>query len=179
LPPTRRYESEGGPSIQSALALLGGSAQPDEDRATFILTQLSFWLFAAIDGHGKNFSTFHQRGGIYVLTPLYDVLSAWPVIGHGRNELPLERAKLATAIRGRSPHYRIGEITGRHWRELSQRVGIVNLWDRMQTLVAEATMAIERLESKLPPDFPDRVYARIRAGVLRQARRFADTAALD
>jgi serine/threonine-protein kinase HipA len=123
--------------------------------------------------------TFHQRGGIYVLTPLYDVLSAWPVIGHGRNELPLERAKLATAIRGRSPHYRIGEITGRHWRELSQRVGIVNLWDRMQTLVAEATMAIERLESKLPPDFPDRVYARIRAGVLRQARRFADTAALD
>jgi serine/threonine-protein kinase HipA len=179
LPPTRRYESEGGPSIQSSLALLSGGAQPDDDRATFLLTQLSFWLLAAIDGHGKNFSIFHQRGGTYVLTPLYDVLSAWPVIGHGRNELPLERAKLAMAIRGRRPHYRLGEITGRHWRELSHRVGIANLWDRMQTLVSEATVALERVGSKLPPNFPDRLYTRIRAGVLHQSRRFEDTATLD
>lgn len=179
LPPTRRYESEGGPSIQSSLALLSGGARPDDDRATFLLTQLSFWLLAAIDGHGKNFSIFHQRGGTYVLTPPYDVLSAWPVIGHGRNELPLERAKLAMAIRGRRPHYRLGEITGRHWRELCQRVGIANLWDRMQTLVSEARVALERVGSKLPPNFPDRLYTRIRAGVLHQTRRFEDTATLD
>lgn len=178
LPPTRRYESEGGPSIQSALELLSGSAHPDEDEATFVLAQLSFWLLAAIDGHGKNFSIFHQRGGTYALTPLYDVLSAWPVIGHGRNELPLERAKLAMAVRGRRPHYRIDEITGRHWHELSQQVPIANLWDRMQTLVAEATVAVERLEARLPADFPQRVYARIRAGVLHQSRRFTQTAAL-
>lgn len=101
------------------------------------MAQLSFWLLAAIDGHGKNFSIFHQRGG--ALTPLYDVLSAWPVIGHGRNELPLERAKLAMAVRGRRPHYRIDEITGRHWRELSERIGVANLWNRMQTLVANSS----------------------------------------
>jgi serine/threonine-protein kinase HipA len=178
LPPTKRYEAEGGPSIQNALALLSGSARPDEDQATFLLTQLSFWLLAAIDGHGKNFSIFHKRGGTYALTPPYDVLSAWPVIGHGRNELPLERAKLAMAVRGRRPHYRIDEITGRHWRELSQEVDIANLWDRMQTLVTDATVAIERVESRLPADFPERLYKRIRAGVLHQARRFAATAAL-
>jgi|SRR6185312_6179987 len=178
LPPTRRYESEGGPSIQSALTLLGGGAYPDEDQTTFLLAQLSFWLLAAIDGHGKNFSIFHQRGGTYVLTPLYDVLSAWPVIGHGRNELPLERAKLAMAVRGRRPHYRIDEITGRHWRELSDRVGLANLWNRMQTLVAETSAALDRLEAVLPPDFPERVYTRIRKGVLSQARRFTATAAI-
>ena len=178
LPPTRRYESEGGPSIQSALALLGGSARPDEDQATFLLTQLSFWLLAAIDGHGKNFSIFHRRGGMYALTPLYDVLSAWPVIGHGRNELPLERARLAMAVRGRRPHYKIDEITGRHWRELSQEVDIANLWDRMQTLVADAAAALERVESRLPADFPERLYKRIRTGVLHLARRFAATASL-
>jgi len=178
LPPTRRYESEGGPSIQSALTLLGGGAYPDEDQTTFLLAQLSFWLLAAIDGHGKNFSIFHQRGSTYVLTPLYDVLSAWPVIGHGRNELPLERAKLAMAVRGRRPHYRIDEITGRHWRELSDRVGLANLWNRMQTLVAETSAALDRLEAVLPPDFPERVYTRIRKGVLSQARRFTATAAI-
>ena len=178
LPPTRRYESEGGPSIQSALALLSGGAYPDEDQTTFLLAQLSFWLLAAIDGHGKNFSIFHQRGGTYALTPLYDVLSAWPVIGHRRNELPLERAKLAMAVRGRRPHYRIDEITGRHWRELSECLGVANLWNRMQTLVAETSAALGRLEARLPPDFPERVYTRIRTGVLSQSRRFTDTAAI-
>ncbi len=178
LPPTRRYESEGGPSIQSALALLSGSAHPGEDRTTFILAQLGFWLLAAIDGHGKNFSIFHQRGGNYSLTPLYDVLSAWPVIGHGRNQLPLERTKLAMAVRGRKPHYRIDEITGRHWRDLSERAGVADLWNRMQALVAEVPAALERLEATLPAGFPERVYQRIRAGVLSQARRFTNTAAI-
>ena len=175
LPPTRRYESEGGPSIQSALALLSGSASPDNDQTTFLLAQLSFWLLAAIDGHGRNFSIFHQRGGSYTLTPLYDVLSAWPVIGHTRNKPPRERAKLAMAIRGRRPHYRLDEITGRHWRELTERVGVANLWDRMQTLVADTSAAFDRLEARLPSNFPEKVYTQIRAGVLSQSRRFTDT----
>jgi serine/threonine-protein kinase HipA len=62
LPPTRRYESEGGPSIESSLSLLAGSESPDHEQSTFLLVQLSFWLLAAIDGHGKNFSIFHRRG---------------------------------------------------------------------------------------------------------------------
>ena len=178
LPPTRRYESEGGPSIQSALSLLSGSTHADQDQTTFLLAQLAFWLLAAIDGHGKNFSIFHQRGGAYTLTPLYDVLSAWPVIGHGRNELAPERAKLAMAIWGRRPRYRIDEITGRHWRDLSERVGLANLWSQMQALVTEAPVALERLEARLAPAFPERVYTRIRAGVLRQSQRFTETAAI-
>jgi serine/threonine-protein kinase HipA len=177
LPPTRRYESEGGPSIQSSLGILAGSTNPDQDEITFLLAQLSFWLLAATDGHGKNFSIFHHREGSYGLTPLYDVLSAWPVIGHRRNELPLERAKLAMAIRGRKPHYRIDEITGRHWRELAARVAVPDLWTRMQALVAEMPAALERVEARLPQQFPERIYSRIRAGVLRQARGLAATAA--
>jgi len=178
LPPTQRYESEGGPSIQSSLGILAGSTHPDQDQITFLLAQLSFWLLAAIDGHGKNFSIFHHRAGAYGLTPLYDVLSAWPVIGHGRNELPLERAKLAMAIRGRRPHYRIDEITGRHWRELAERVAVVDLWTRMQALVAEMPAALERVEARLPLEFPERIYTQTRLGVLSQARRFAATAAI-
>jgi serine/threonine-protein kinase HipA len=176
LPPTRRYESEGGPSIENSLSLLGGSESPDHDQSTFVLAQVGFWLLAAIDAHGKNFSIFHRRGGTFGLTPIYDVLSAWPVIGHRRNELALERAKLAMAIRGRRPHYRIDEITGRHWRELVDRIGIADLWSRMQALVDEAPAAFERLEALLPPHFPERVYARIRTGVTNQARRFKATA---
>jgi serine/threonine-protein kinase HipA len=176
LPPTRRYESEGGPSIQRALALLAGSERPLEDQTTFLLAQLSFWLLAAIDGHGKNFSIFHHRGGSYALTQFYDVLSAWPVIGHGKNQLPLEKAKLAMAVRGRKPHYRLDEITARHWRELAEQVAIEGLWDRMQALIEAAPDALARLETRLPRGFPERVFAKIHAGVLKQSRRFLDTA---
>jgi serine/threonine-protein kinase HipA len=176
LPPTRRYESEGGPSLASALTLLANSANPDRDRTSFLLAQLSFWLLAAIDGHGKNFSIFHQRGGTYTLTPLYDVLSAWPVIGHGRNQLPPEKAKLAMAIRGRRPHYRLDEITARHFRELAERVSLEGLWNRMHALVEAAPVAVELIGAGLPRGFPERVYAKIRAGVLSQCRQFAGTA---
>jgi serine/threonine-protein kinase HipA len=175
LPPTRRYESEGGPSIQRALELLSGSEQPEHDRATFLLAQLSFWLLAAIDGHGKNFSIFHRRGGTYGLTQLYDVLSGWPVIGHGKNELPLEKAKLAMAIRGRRPHYRLDEITGRHFRDLAGQAGIPDLWNRMQAFVGAAPDALARLDAGLPKGFPERVFSRIRTGVLGQCRRFGET----
>jgi serine/threonine-protein kinase HipA len=176
LPPTRRYESEGGPSIESSLSLLAGSESPDHEQSTFLLVQLSFWLLAAIDGHGKNFSIFHRRGGTYGLTPIYDVLSAWPVIGHKRNELALERAKMAMAIRGRRPHYRIDEITGRHWRELADRTAMTDLWSRMQALVDAAPAAFERLEAALPAHFPEHVFTRIRTGVVNQARRFKASA---
>jgi serine/threonine-protein kinase HipA len=175
LPPTRRYESEGGPSIQGALELLAGSEQPEQDRMTFLLAQLSFWLLAAIDGHGKNFSIFHRRGDTYGLTQLYDVLSGWPVIGHGKNELPLEKAKLAMAIRGRRPHYRLDEITGRHFRDLAGRAGVPDLWSRMQALIEAAPDALARLAARLPKGFPERVFSRIRAGVIKQCRRFRET----
>ena len=175
LPPTKRYESEGGPSIATCLSLLNGAAQPDEDQASFLLAQVTFWLLAAIDGHGKNFSIFHRRGGSYALTPFYDVLSAWPIIGRKRNELALKRAKLAMAVRGRSLHYRIDEITGRHWQEIAERSGIANLHSRMQVLVADAPGAIERVGMRLPRHFPTPVYEKIRAGVMAQSARFTRT----
>jgi serine/threonine-protein kinase HipA len=176
VPPTQRYESEGGPSIRSGLTLLANSEDAAADQANFLLAQLAFWLLAVTDGHGKNFSIFHHRGGNYRMTPLYDVLSAWPVIGHGKNQLALEKAKLAMAIRARSPHYHIDEITGRHWEELAKRTGLPGLWSRMQTLAASVPEAVERVGTALPPAFPEHVYETIRKGTLYQARRFAATA---
>lgn len=84
----RRQRAEG------ALQAAGGCL----DRATFALAQLAFWLLAATEGHAKNFSIRHRRGGRFHLAPLYGVLSAWPIIGRGANQLPYQRAKLARAL---------------------------------------------------------------------------------
>src|SRR2546430_12602894 len=100
------------------------SEHPARDQASFVLAQLAFWLLAATDGHGKNFSLRQQAGGAYGLTPLYDVLSAWPIIGHGKNQLAIEKAKLAMSQRARRAHYRLNEITARHWQELAGRTAV-------------------------------------------------------
>jgi serine/threonine-protein kinase HipA len=175
LPATQRFEADGGPSMQDAFALLANSEHPAKDQTTFVLAQLAFWLLAATDGHGKNFSLHQQAGGNYRLTPLYDVLSAWPIIGHGKHRLAIEKAKLAMAVRGRRPHYRLNEITGRHWHELAERTGVPSLWNRMQSFVESAPAALERVEKCLPRAFPERVYTTIRAGVRAQTQRFAKT----
>ena len=175
LPHTLRYEADGGPSISDALALLANSEHPAQDQTTFVLAQLAFWLLAATDGHGKNFSLHQEAGGTYHLTPLYDVLSAWPIIGHGKNQLAAEKAKLAMSLRGRRAHYRLNEITGRHWHELAERTGVPGLWNRMQGFVESAPAAFDRLEKHLPRAFPERVYATIGNGVRAQVRRFVQT----
>ncbi len=171
-PSALKYEADGGPSIGECLAILATGRNPQRDRTNFLLAQLTFWLLAATDGHGKNFSLHHQVGGAYEMTPLYDVLSAWPVIGHGKKQLPIEKAKMAMAVRGGSAHYRIREIQARHWQALAESAGIPAMWQRMQEHVESVVPAIKRVEADLPRAFPERVFTTIRDGARGQVRRF-------
>ncbi|WP_441295174.1 hypothetical protein [Massilia glaciei] len=44
---------------------------------------------------------FLLRGDVYEMTPLYDILSAWPYIGCGPRQLNRHRAGLAMALRSK------------------------------------------------------------------------------
>ena len=176
-PPLRKYEKEGGPGIQQCLDILGNSESPHESRLHFSLAQLVFWLMAAPDGHAKNFSVFINPGGTYSHTPLYDVLSAWPVIGKGGNQLPYQEAGLAMAIRWKNAHYKFGEIEARHWRQLAMLTGGELAWIAMLHLVQEVGPALERVRALLPDGFPARVWDSISAGMQRHAKKFLRGAA--
>ncbi len=78
-----KYESEGGPGISTLMKLLLNARDPQDNRKKFLKAHILFWLLAAPDGHAKDFSIFLEGGGRYRLTPLYDVMSAYPVLGHG------------------------------------------------------------------------------------------------
>jgi serine/threonine-protein kinase HipA len=176
-PPTQRYEAEGGPSIEDILEILAGSDDADTDRANFALAQLAFWLLAATDGHAKNFSIQSRAGGSFRMTPLYDVLSAWPIIGRGARHIPVQDVKLAMAIRGRTRHYRLNEIQPRHWRLLASRAGTAALWEKMQEMAAMAGTRIDSVRDQLPSRFPERVIDSIEKGVRRQAAAFLSSTA--
>lgn len=174
-PPANKYENEGGPGIGQCLDVLGNSQAPWEARLGFALAQLGFWLLAAPDGHAKNFSIFIHHRGAYSMTPLYDVLSAWPIIGRRANQMPYQDAGLAMALRSKNAHYKFGEIETRHWHQLAQVTG-EDGWGHMVGMVESAGPALERVEAKLPDGFPGPVWDSVRAGVRRHARKFLATA---
>lgn len=170
-PANKKYERDGGPGVPQILPLLQAGLEPTRDSLTFAKAQLAFWLLAAPDGHAKNFSIFNKRNG-YSLTPLYDVLSAWPVIGTGPNEWAYQKMKLAMAIRGSRPYRELKKISLRHWRKLAIDTTVPGAFDEMVRMVEESESALMRVEAKLPGSFPPHVWDRIAAGVRRHRERF-------
>jgi serine/threonine-protein kinase HipA len=176
-PSALKYEKDGGAGMETILGVLARSGQPRSDQARFVLSQLAFWLLAATDGHAKNFSIFHLRGGAYSLTPLYDVLSAWPVIGPRAKQLSLQKVRLAMAMRaGRRAHYKLDEIQPRHFKALTEQLGDDQLWPAMLELVERIPRAIDRVEKQLPEDFAEPVWTSITTGLSRQAKVFLEAA---
>jgi serine/threonine-protein kinase HipA len=174
--PDRKYQSDGGPSVPDCLQVLAASEHADEDRAVFALAQLAFWLLAATDGHAKNFSIHHRRGGRFGLTPLYDVLSAWPIIGEGPNRIAYPRAKLAMAIRGeKNMHYRLRDIQAQHWQRLATGCG-PNVWDAMLAMAGRVDSVLGAVEEAMPDDFPARTWLPIAAGMRRHTKQFLRSA---
>ncbi|HEY1396508.1 type II toxin-antitoxin system HipA family toxin [Roseateles sp.] len=174
MPSDLKYQSDGGPTMQACLQLLRVSERLD-DPARFVLTQFAFWLLAATDGHAKNFSIQHLRAGKFAMTPLYDVLSVWPIIGNGANQLPYNRAKLAMGIKSRNMHYRLSEIQARHWHALAVQAS-ADAWGRMLDLAGRVPEALDQVESLLPSDFPETTWRPIASGTRRHAAQFLDDA---
>jgi len=170
-PPGKKYEKDGGPSIAECMRLLAGS-EDDGDRASFAITQLTFWLMAATDGHAKNYSIFLLPGDAYVTTPLYDVLSFFPYIGEGPNQFRWRTAEMALALRSKNVHYDLHGIQARHWHGMAMQYGGDAVWERMLRHVERVEPALEAVESDLPKDFPERTWLAISRGMRDQAARF-------
>lgn len=169
--PDRKYQSDGGPSMQDCLAVLSNSEYQEEDCTNFVLAQFAFWLLAATDGHAKNFSIQHQRGGRFHMAALYDVLSAWPIIGNSPNQIPYPRAKLAMGVKAGNMHYRLGEIQPRHWHRLAAAAG-PGAWSRMIAMAESVKAVLPIVEGALPEKFPPQVWRTLSAGLKRHARAF-------
>ena len=167
-----KYEAQGGPGMAHCLQVLRGSRTATADIRHFLCAQLAFWLLAATDGHAKNFSIFLLPGGGYRMTPLYDVISVWPVIGQGPNQVAWQEAKLAMAVRLKNVHYQLDRIQTRHWHGLAQRSGAEGVWDAMQALVARVDPAIAAVQGLLPAGFPERTAGAIFDGLRRQQGRW-------
>ena len=164
-PAVNKYENRGGPGMQSIAALLAQSSERG-DLTTFFKAQVLFWMLRAIDGHAKNFSLFLKPGGRFQLTPLYDVLSAWPVIGRRRGQWPQQKLRMAMAWLGtKSRYYEPLQITSRQMLITAKRLGLGEAQPILNDLIAQTPTVITEVQNQLPAAFPHTVAVPILNGL--------------
>lgn len=163
VPPSLKYETDGGPGIIQILHLLEESDTADQDRELFLKAQLVFWLMGATDGHAKNYSLFLGPTG-FRLTPFYDVLSTQPNVDKG--DLRRNKMKFAMAI-GKNRHYRIANIFPRHFYETAEMAELKKeTVDKIITELRESIpLAIETTTKNLSTDFPEEIVTSIMKGI--------------
>jgi serine/threonine-protein kinase HipA len=149
IPPSRKYQSDGGPGIRQVLELLKGSDAPEEDRRTFLKAQLFFWLIGATDGHAKNFSVRLSPGGRFRLTPLYDILSVQPAFD--ARQIQKKSFRLAMSV-GDKRHYVMDTIAPRHFEQDGDAAGLPagSVDTILEELLDAATGALERAVKSEP-----------------------------
>jgi serine/threonine-protein kinase HipA len=108
LPPQRKYQQEGGPSLKDCFSLLRDwSSLPVLDIRDFLDAVIFATLTGNADAHGKNFSFLYAHGERR-LAPLYDQVGtlAWPELSKNLS------MKIGTART-------LAEVSPEHFRQLS------------------------------------------------------------
>jgi serine/threonine-protein kinase HipA len=123
LPPTRKYEVDGGPGIVTVVDLLRrimGPAHFSRDVDRFLRAQAFACGTAATDAHAKNYGLL-LSGNQVALTPLYDLRSAAPYFtaqkrSLDRGRISVHQAGLAMQVGGAR---RFDDVDGDCWRALA------------------------------------------------------------
>jgi serine/threonine-protein kinase HipA len=132
LPPTRKYQNEGGPGPVEIVRLLRAAMRPAaaEDAVRRFAGALAWnWLIAGTDAHAKNYSLL-LAGPETRLAPLYDIASALP---YGNHERRLRLAMKLGGDYGVYPHHN-------PWPRTARELDLDPAWlvDRVRELAALA-----------------------------------------
>jgi serine/threonine-protein kinase HipA len=111
------------------------------------------------------------RAGRFRLTPLYDVMSAYPVIGEGPNQWAARDLKLAMALIGRNRHHHFHAIRRRHFNSTASKVGYgASAEPLLRELIERTPAVVEQMQAELPSGFSQEVADKVLGGLLAAAR---------
>lgn len=104
------------------------------------------------------------------LTPLYDVMSIWPVEGNGPSQFSMFKAKMAMAVLGKNKHYLFNDIQRRHFNNMASKCfDRVDAEEVIVRVLQAAPRAIEAMRSRLPEGFPSQIAESVFKGLRQYA----------
>ncbi len=173
VPPTKKYENEGGPGVNRIVELLReSSSEPRDDVDTFVRAIAFNWLIGGTDAHAKNYSILIGTGGRVRLAPLYDMASIFPY-----DDFDPMRIRLAMKLGGK---YRFRDIAAHSWDTLSEDIGLekAEVAEGVENLIARLPEAAEAIrtqmrEEQLDHAILDRLVSGIQQHVANCARKWA------
>ncbi|MDP8079740.1 HipA domain-containing protein [Phocoenobacter skyensis] len=164
----QKYENDGGVGIKEIMQKLLYSNDTN-DRHSFMQTQFIFWLLGAIDGHSKNFSVAIERQGRYRLSPVYDVISAYPMLGvRGWHKRDLQLAmSLSSTKKGKKWYWH--SIRAEHYLTTAKIVGFSPnvMKQSIEYICDTAQQTIDKVGNELPVMIDETVRDQIFTGVLK------------
>ena len=165
IPPERKYQGEGGPSLAQAFNLLDACSRPALDRLELLRRVLFNYLLGNADSHGKNFALLHEAEGTR-LAPAYDLLCTTVYREH--------TDRMAMKIGGRG---RFGQVRARHFESFARDVGLAPPRVRadLQRMAERLPVAASLLAAEIAPSKSDPGRAMFERIVREVGRRASDT----
>jgi serine/threonine-protein kinase HipA len=114
IPPSRKYQSDGGPGIPEIMDILRHSDDPATDRDRFMRAQAFNFVVGNGDAHARNYSILYRAGGAFRLAPFYDVAC---LMIYAQD---VDAMELAMTIGGERHIARIGP---KHWQKSAKLSG--------------------------------------------------------
>jgi len=111
IPPSQKYQDEGGPGIPEIMGILRHSESPEQDRDRFMRSQAFNFVIGHGDAHAKNYSILYGAGGIFRLAPFYDVACTQQYVGN------IQNMELAMTIGGERV---LTQIRSKHWEKVAK-----------------------------------------------------------
>lgn len=152
IPPEKKYQEDGGPSLQRLAEVLDAAAGPESMEMLLRAVTLNV-LIANGDAHGKNFSLLHTKSGALELAPFYDLMSTFT---YGDNHLAMhidsvQRVDRVTADRIAN------EAT--NWGMPKRRA--YEVIDEVLAGAADAAKAAAQETDDLPPTFVETIHSQL------------------
>ncbi|WP_029826341.1 HipA domain-containing protein [Vibrio parahaemolyticus] len=151
VPEHRKYQSENGLGITNIANVLNFSMESNVDTHNFFKFMILQYLLGATDGHLKNFSVHINPSGHYQLTPFYDLLSAYPVVGpKGLNKRKLKLSIGLKASKGYK--YNISKIYLRHIEQTASQFYVNNdeCHEIVSGFLAQFSNALDSIDKQFP-----------------------------
>ncbi|MBI5323055.1 type II toxin-antitoxin system HipA family toxin [Bradyrhizobium sp.] len=146
IPPTSKYQNEGGPSPVDVIELLRTySTDRVADVDTFVDALGFNWLIAGTDAHAKNYSLLLAGGPHVRLAPLYDIASILPY-----DDVDMQKIKLAMKIGG---EYKLSLIGLRHWQKFARETrldpdkviaGLISMAEQLPDVVSAVRAQVQK-----------------------------------
>jgi serine/threonine-protein kinase HipA len=144
VPPERKYQADGGPSVVDIARLLGDVVKPVAAATTALESLLDAlawnWIVGGTDAHAKNYSLLLSADQVR-LAPLYDIASVLPYEG-------VDELKLRTAMK-LGGEYRLKAHNGRTWSKVASALRLDG--DRALVRVAHLAAAAPDAGRRSPP----------------------------